>query len=170
MKTFKKSILVLMAVMAVSLTSCNKDDDGGDGGGASKGSLKASVAGNGFNSVTAFAVKAGSGGASIISVTGVDASQRTVGLTMNGVTEVGTYGIGGGANIAISGSYIEIDLGTQSNKTWQAPYDANEVGEVSITEISDTGIKGTFFFTAKNVNGDQSLREVSSGSFNLDFQ
>ncbi len=44
MKTFKKSILVLMAVMAISLTSCKKDDDGGGGGGAASGTVEAKVA------------------------------------------------------------------------------------------------------------------------------
>lgn len=170
MKTFNKTILVLMAVVAVSLTSCKKDDDGDGGGSAPEGTVSATVAGNGFKSVTAFATKAGSGGVSMISITGVDASQRTVGLTMNGVTETGTYAIGGGANITISGSYIEIDLGSNTAQTWQAPYDSSEVGEVNISSISNTNIQGSFFFTAKNVNGDQTLREVSSGSFNLSFQ
>lgn len=171
MKTMKQTILILMAIVAISLTSCKKDDNGGGGGGqATEGSLIATVEGNGFNSVTAFAVKAGNGGASIITVTGVDANQRTVGLTMNGVTDAGTYAIGGGANIAISGSYIEIDLGSQTTQTWQAPYDSTVVGEVSISSISATNVQGSFSFTAKNVNGDQSLRSVTTGSFNLNFQ
>ena len=43
MKTFKKSILVIMAIVAVSLTSCKKDDDGGGGGGAGSGTVVAKV-------------------------------------------------------------------------------------------------------------------------------
>ncbi len=163
MKTLK--LFLFVALISAVAISCKKDDDGG-GGSTPEGSLTASVEGNGFSSITAFGVKSGP----IISVTGVDANQRTVGLTMNGVTTTGTYAIGGGANIAISGSYIEIDLGSQTSQTWQAPYDSMEVGEVSISAISDTNIQGTFFFTGKNVNGDQSLRSVTSGSFNLNFQ
>lgn len=47
---------------------------------------------------------------------------------------------------------------------------AKMVGEVKISEETATTVKGTFSFTAKNVNGDQSTKTITEGSFNLEKQ
>ena len=66
---------------------------------------------------------------------------------------------------------VEANINNPMNsQTWSAPYqDSGVVGEVKISEKTDTKIKGTFNFKAKNSN-DQSIKNITEGSFNLDFQ
>ena len=72
MKTFKKSILVLMAVVAVSLTSCKKDDDGGDDPQGGSGTFTAKVDGNNFSGMqgTVVARVTNSGAGQAIAISG----------------------------------------------------------------------------------------------------
>src|SRR5690606_12013080 len=100
---------------------------------------------------------------------GNETSGKAIVLVMNGVDEVGTYQIGGGANISISASYTEVNIANPTaTKVWQAPFDSSVAGEVKISELSDKAIKGTFSFTAKN-NSDYSTKEITNGAFNLSF-
>lgn len=169
MKTLKQTVFFSLIILAFAISSCSKDDDGGGGGQASKGQIQAKVQGIGDfssdKSIT-FANRVQAGPVNLITINGTNLKQQNIGFTIQGVTETGTYAIGGGANISISASYI--DVSTQD--TWQAPYDDTEVGQLKITSISDTNIQGTFSFSGKNGKGGQSIKEVSSGSFNVDFQ
>lgn len=171
MKTLNKTILVLMAVIAVSLTSCKKDDDGGgDGGGgqAGSGQIIAKVNGNNFTSME-IASKATLASGTLI-LQGSDASGKGIFITMNNYDGVGTYEFSD-SNVFTVGTYIETDINNpQNSKTWTAPYEGSGVvGEIRISEKTDTNIKGTFNFTGKNVNGDNSLKNITDGSFNLNF-
>ena len=72
-----------------------------------------------------------------------------------------------------TGGTIDVDLNNPQNSTseiWQAPYNDSMVGEIKISEETETTIKGTFSFTGKNVNGDQSVKTIKEGSFNLTKQ
>ena len=44
------------------------------------------------------------------------------------------------------------------------------VGSLSVSEETDDKLIGTFEFTCKNVNGDQSVKTITDGSFNLNKQ
>ena len=174
MKKLKNSILVLMAVMAISLTSCKKDDDGGSGGGgqAGAGQIVASVNGGNFTSleITSKATQSSGGGTTTLILQGSDASGKGIFITMNNFDGVGTYQFSD-SNVFLVATYIETNINNPTDsQTWTAPYqDSGIVGEIKISEKTDTNIKGTFNFTGKNVNGDQSLRNVTDGSFNLNF-
>ncbi len=175
MKFINKTILVLMAVVAVSLTSCKKDDDGGDGGGgqAGSGTVVAKVNGSGFTSmeIASTASITNAGGTSTVSLQGSDASGKGIFIIINSFEGTGTYEFSD-SNVFVVATYIEVDINNpQNSQTWSAPYQGSGiVGEVVVSEKTDTNIKGTFNFTAKNVNGDQSLRNITDGSFNLNFQ
>lgn len=169
MKTLNKTILVLMAVVAVSLTSCKKDDDGGGGGSAASGTVSAKVNGSNFNSMEMASFATLSSGTLILQ--GSNAAGEGISIVMNNYDGVGTYEFTD-SNVFVVGTYIEVDVNNPMNaQTWTAPYqDSGIVGELKISEKTDTKIMGTFNFTAKNSGGDGSLRNVTDGSFNLNFQ
>lgn len=174
MKTSKNTMYTLLIALALvfTATSCSKDDDGGDGGNAAAGTVKAKVAGANYSSnpQLSMASRTTVGGTTTVTVQGNDNSGKAIVLVMNGITGTGSYDIGGGANISISASYIEVNISNPADtKTWQAPFDSTVAGEVSISEFSDTKIQGTFNFTGKNVNGDNSTKAITEGSFNMNF-
>ncbi len=172
MKTFNKTILVLLAVVAVSFTSCKKDDDGGGGGSAGSGTISAKVNGSNFTSMEAAsrATQSSGGGSTTIILQGSDASGKGIFITMNNFDGVGTYEFSD-SNVFLVATYVETNINNpQNSQTWTAPYEGSGViGQVKISEKTDTKIKGTFNFTGKNVNGDNSLKNITDGSFNLNF-
>lgn len=170
-------MILVMTLTAVTFTSCSSDDDSGDDpgdGGAASGVLVAKVDGNNFQSmaISSSATIANNGQNLVIIAT--NSSGRAFSLQVIGIFDgPGTYTIGGGANIASSGSYSETDVSNPQNPSteiWQAPYDGNAVGEIVVTEVTNNKVKGNFNFTCKNVNGDQSVKTITEGSFNLDKQ
>lgn len=175
MRTLKNFMLLVMTVSLVTLTSCKSDDDGGGGGGASSGTLVAKIDGASFQSldIASSATIANNGQNLVIIASNSDG--RAFSITIVGYSGPGTYPIGGGTNIFNVASYTEtdVDLSNPQNSTteiWQAPYDDTMVGEINVSEETSTKIEGTFEFTGKNVNGDQSIKTIADGAFNLDLQ
>ena len=175
MKTIKNFMLLVMTISLVSLTSCKSDDDGGDGGNAPSGTLTARIDGTNYQSldISSSATVANNGQNLIIIASNSDGNAFAI--TIVGYSGPGTYPLGGGANIFNSASYTEtdVDLNNPQNSTteiWQAPYDDTQVGEINISEETDTKVIGTFNFSGKNVGGDQSVKNVTEGSFNLTKQ
>ncbi|WCO00973.1 DUF6252 family protein [Psychroserpens ponticola] len=179
MRHFKNFMILVMTLTALTLTSCSSSDDSGDGGGsgggAGSGVLVAKVNGNSYQSmaISSTATVANNGQSLIIIAS--NSSGKAFSFTVLDFNGEGTYPIGGGANIANSASYTvtDVDLNNPQNSTteiWQAPYDDTEVGEIVVTSVTDSKVKGTFNFTCKNVGGDQSLKTITNGSFNLDKQ
>lgn len=169
MKTLNKTILVLMAVFALSLTSCKKDDDGGGDGSAAAGTVSAKVDGSSFKSLemTSFATLT----SSTLILQGSDTSGKAISIVMNNYDGPGTYEFSD-SNVFVVGTYIQTDINNPTNsQTWTAPYEnSGVVGEINISDKTDTNIKGTFNFKAKNSNGDGSMKNITDGSFNLKFQ
>lgn len=175
MRTLKNVMLLVMTMSLVTFTSCKSDDDGGNGGNAPSGTLTAKVDGANFQSldISSSATVANNGNNLIIIASNSDGNAFAI--TIIGYSGPGTYPLGGGLNITNSASYteIDVDLNNPQNSTteiWQAPFNDTQVGEVNISEETDTKVIGTFNFTGKNVNGDQSEKIITDGSFNLDKQ
>ena len=170
MRLMKNSYAVLlMLTCALAVTSCKKNNDGGPGGDAAPGTIKAKIDGASFTSLkmTTIGNRVNVGATSMITVQGNEASGKAIVLVMNGVDGPGTYQIGGGANISISGSYTEVNISNPTaTQVWQAPFDATVAGEVKIAELTDKTIKGTFTFSAKNTK-DNSMREITEAAFNV---
>lgn len=173
MRTLKQFMLFVMVSTMMSLTSCSSDDDGGDPGdaAAASGTISAKIDGNSFTSleITSFANKVTAGGQTTLVIQGNTQSQA-FSFTINGYDGVGTYEFSD-ANVFRVASYIEPDASNPANsETWSAPYQNSGVaGELSISEETDSRIKGTFFFTGKNSN-DDSIKSITDGSFNLTLQ
>lgn len=169
MKTLNKTVLVLLAIATLSFTSCKKDDDGGEGGAAGSGTIVALVDGSSYKSdkmlTTANIVSAE--GVNALVITGNTMDGRNISLNvMANFDGVGTYLIGGGANIFGNASYTEVDPNNPTDaQSWVAPYDTNVAGEIKVSEITDNTIKGTFHFKGKNADG--SFKDITEGSFNV---
>lgn len=176
MKTIKKISLVLFAALAVTFTSCSSDD-GGSGGNAAAGTMKAKVAGSNVTTleITTFATI--SGNVLILQGNTGGTSSKAFNLNVGAYNGVGTYDIGGGTTGLgqATASYIEIvvDIANPTafqSTTWQAPFTGGaKVGEVSVSEVTSTNIKGTFFYTAKKNSGDMSEIAITEGSFNIEL-
>lgn len=178
MRLFRQSLFLLL-LSIVTISSCKKDEDGGDAGPAAEGTIQATIDGKTFTSLSmvTFATKVTAAGTTIISIQGNNGgtSSQAIVFTLNGITETGTYEIGGKSSISVSASYIEtkVSLSDPANpevNTWQAPYEESAAGEIKISELSDSKIVGTFQFKGKNTLGDGSVKEIKSGSFNIKFR
>lgn len=169
MKTLNRTVLVLLALVAISFTSCKKDDDGGGGGAAGSGTVVAKVDGANFKSdpIVTSATITSSGGVSTLVVMGNTMDGRNITLSINaGFDGVGTYNIGGGANVFGNASYTEVEAANPTDaQTWVAPYDTEVAGEIKISEVTDTNIKGTFHFKGKNADG--TFKTITDGSFDV---
>ncbi|MCK7591530.1 DUF6252 family protein [Subsaxibacter sp. CAU 1640] len=173
MKNLRKFMLLVMTVAMVSVSSCSKDDDGGSAGPAAQGTIVAKVNGTSVTTLemVTFA-NISSGTLTMQGNTGGTSSKAFV-FTIIGYDGEGTYELGGGPNIFNTASYqeTEVDLANPTApeiQIWQAPFDDTVAGEINISEETETHVIGTFSFQAKDVNGDQSMRNITEGSFNIE--
>jgi uncharacterized protein DUF6252 len=169
MKTFKMiSKISLIAVMFLAL-SCSSDSDGGGGGTASAGTIKAKVGGTSFTSMEMATVAMRSG--DFMTLQGSNSSGKAINLVLNGVSTTGTYDIGGDNLIAIVGSYVDTNIqNPMASVTYVAPTEGGAVkGSITVTELTDTKIVGTFHFTGTNQDDANDTKEVTNGAFNLEF-
>lgn len=171
MKTLKQTTYVFAIALALIFTGCSKDDDGGGGGDAASGTIKAKVDGANFTSNSDFttANTVNAGGTTTMTIQGTDNSGKGFMFIINGMDGTGTYEIGSGVGgISIIASYVEANASNPiDSQTWQAPFDDTVAGQIQISELSDTNVKGTFEFTCKNSN-DDSMKEITDGSFNVE--
>lgn len=174
MRTLKQFMLFVLVITSVSFISCSNDDDGGDpntGGGAASGTISAKIDGSSFTSLemTSIATKATAGGQTTLTIQGNTQSQA-FNLIINGYDGVGTYVLSDD-NVFRIASYIEPNVSNPANsQTWSAPFqDSGVVGEIKISEETDSNIKGTFNFTGKNTN-DDTTKNITDGAFNLSVQ
>ncbi|SFN92520.1 hypothetical protein SAMN04487989_106123 [Bizionia echini] len=173
MRTLKQFTVFVMMASLVSITACKSDDDGGDpaaSGGAS-GVITAKIDGNSFQSleITSTASQVTAGPNTTVTLQG-NSSTQGFSIIINAFDGVGTYEITD-SNVFIVASYIEPNVSNPSaTQTWNAPYqDSGVVGEIKVSEDSDTNIKGTFSFQCKNAN-DDSVKNITEGTFNLTKQ
>jgi hypothetical protein len=178
MKKLKHLVLFLTTISLVTVSSCSSNDDEGDGGNAPSGLLIAKVDGKSFKSfeLSSSATISTTGPNKSLIIIATNSDGNAFSMTIFGYTGSGTYDFTG-ANVAITNvaSYSETEVNLSNptaSKTelWQAPYDNTLVGSVSISEETDTKVIGTFSFKAKNVGGDNSIKNITEGSFNLKKQ
>jgi hypothetical protein len=179
MKKLNQIMLLVMIGSLLTITSCSKSDDGDDGGGAAaSGTLSAKVDGKSYQSmeISSSATVANVGSVKNLVIIASNSDGNAFAMTIFGYTGAGTYEFTG-ANIAITNtaSYSETNINlsnptASTTKNWQAPFDATKVGTVTISEETDTRVKGSFSFMCKNVNGDNSVKDITNGAFNLKKQ
>ncbi len=170
--------LILTVFVAVMMSSCSSDGDGGGGGGtAPEGTVKAKVGGSNFTSMemATTAQRISSGGSTyMIAIAGTTAnasSSKTIQLILNGVDgQPGTFQIGEEGSISAVASYTETLMSNPMDAiVWAAPYEGSGItGSITISEINDTNVKGTFTFTGKNQDGTDT-KQVTDGAFNVNW-
>lgn len=177
MKKLKTLMLFLITASLTTFSSCSSDDGGADSG-APSGLLVAKVDGVSYKSfeISSMATISTTGPSNTLVIIASNSDGNAFSMTVFGYTGEGTYEFTG-ANLAITNvasySETEVNLSNPTASTtemWQAPYDDTLVGSVSISEETETHIKGTFSFKAKNVGGDDSIKNITEGSFNLKKQ
>lgn len=170
MKTIKQFFLAIL--MTSTLVACSSDDDGGENGDAAEGTITASIDGASFTSsdILTSATVVTANGTSTVLITGSDLGGKNLTLNVSGGFEgVGTYEIGGGANVFVNASYTEVDANNPMDaQIWSAPFDDTVAGELNVSASSDSNITGTFSFMAKNPD-DNSIKNITSGSFNINL-
>lgn len=169
MKTLKFLTVILFA--SILLVGCNKsDDDGGDNPSAGSGSFTAQVDGSDFSgSIAANATLVNSNGVSVLTMLASNASGNAINIIINPFDGEGTYQISD-SSVFTTASYIEADASNPSNSmTWVAPFESSGVvGEINISEQTETSVQGTFSFEARLQNGTD-IVSVTNGEFNLDL-
>lgn len=168
MKKLKQLVLLLTTVSLITFLSCSTSDDGGKNGTAASGTITAKVDGKEFTSlkITSQASVVTVGEQTTITLQG-NTSSQAINMIINGYDGVGTYQLSDN-NVFIIASYTEPNINNPlDSKIWSAPYqDSGIVGEIKISEETDTNIIGTFSFTCKNSN-DGTTKSITGGSFNL---
>ena len=178
MKKLKSLLLFLTTVSVATLSSCSTSDDGGSDGNAPSGLLVAKVDGVSYKSfeISSSATISTVGAGKNLTIIATNSDGNAFAMTVFGYTGTGTYEFTG-ANVAVTNvaSYSETEVNltnpaASTTELWQAPYDDTLVGSVSISDETDTKVIGTFSFKAKNVGGDNSIKNITEGSFNLKKQ
>ncbi|MFV9552404.1 DUF6252 family protein [Algibacter sp. PT7-4] len=177
MRHLKQFMVLVMVGSLLTFNSCSKSDDGGSGGDAASGTLKSSVDGTSYQSmeISSSATIATAGGVNNLVIIASNSDGNAFAITIFGYTGEGTYDITGANLGGVTASYTETDVNlnnptASTTEIWQAPYDDTKVGSISISEETDSKVKGTFSFKCKNVNGDGSIKDIANGSFNLTKQ
>jgi len=162
MKTLGKFLLIsLLGVVILSGCSKNDDDDNNqNNNNPTTGALNCKVDGNDWTASLAV-VASNSGG--LVTITGSDSNSKQCQVAIYNVSGTGTYQIGGRMTNPNTGRWTE---GLGQNDTYMTQLGLGS-GTVEITELTATGVKGTFSFTAKNGEGTEV--SLTIGSSNATF-
>jgi len=176
-KSLFSAALLLFVVISSFSVSCKSDDDSeSGGGGAAEGTITAKVNGSSFTSMemTTTAHYESAGGFGMLSIMGTSSNLKTINLNLSHLTSQspGTYEIGGENLVLVNATYIESTT-SGSSQNWMAPYDDGVHGSITISEWTDSNIKGTFHYDAALIEGStvntSNIKTVTEGSFNVNL-
>jgi hypothetical protein len=163
MKTFKKSIYLLLVITGVAFSSCNKNDDSNDEGEQNNGGtefLTAKVNGVDFEAAQDPAViVAATIGNNVLAFQGGKNNGETIRGTINGYNGVGTYLTGN--DISNTNSLMYLTLTPVAS--WMSTFDIGS-GTVEVTFDDGNTIEGTFMFEGFNAQ-NQTNKTVTQGNF-----
>ena len=152
-------ILGLVLIAGISFTGCKKEETN-PGGTTSNGSLTLKHAGSAWSaSMSVQAVNTNG----VLNITGSDSNANQAAVTIFQPNGAGTYTIGTLSNPGNSGRWTQ---GIGQTDTYTASNILGS-GEINITELTATKVKGSFFFTAYNT--DQNTVQVTEGKFDVKF-
>lgn len=165
MKMLNKTLLILMAVVAVSFTSCKSDDDGGSGGSGKLGTFTAKVDGRNFKGMkeAVMANESGTGQHTVMILNGSSMNSDAITISLVGFDGEGTYVLSG----SNTGMYTHIP--NPSNPMDVVFYNTLQggQGEVKVSHYDGDTIKGTFHFTASNTENSADKVNITDGNFNI---
>lgn len=168
MKTINQFSKILLMTLVLTFAACSSDDGGGPVN-AGEGTITASVDGQ---TVTSDALltqaTVATGQFSLLAIQGTNMNGDGFTLNVTGYDGVGSYEVGGDNSIFAVCTYIDSDLSNPTDPNlWTGPYEGGaSVGQIVVTEVTDTHIKGTFNFKGQNPD-DDSIKDITNGSFNV---
>lgn len=171
MKKIKQLGTIAFLALALTFSSCSSDSDGSSTGPAGDGTITAKVDGSTVTtmSLASFAFINGVGEAKALQITGADATAKAFTLQIVGFTGNGTYNTGTDMpTVVLTYTATDINNPQNTNNTWVAGGDDGSTGTITVTEYTDTKVKGTFSFKGKNQAGTN--KDVTNGSFNVAIQ
>ena len=148
-----KFFVTLSIITAFSITACNKNDNNNTPSG-NAGSLSLKYDGTNWTATNVQATFVND----IVNVAGIDNNNHQATITLEGISQTGTYQVGPG-NPSNQLSWTE---GTNPEDVYQANWTIGS-GSVVVTLLSDAKIEGTFQFTGYNINQDSTV--VTEGKF-----
>ena len=157
MKTLKKISLLLFLSLLISCGN-NDDDDLGVSG---EGSLSAKVDGTKFTALSVAVAATTSN--DVLAVQGSDASGIFIRINIMNYNGKGTYKTGDSPSNTSSMIYGTV----QPIASWASTFNIGN-GTITVTEDTETAVKGTFSFTA--VNDDMGSKTITEGTFNAPKQ
>jgi len=172
MKTFKKTILVLLAVVAVSITSCSKSDDGGEDPQGGTGTFSAKVDGATFTPIqeTIVAQMSGSGAAQTLAVSAGTMNSENLQMIIVGYDGVGTYDL----NMTNIGTYSYLPNPSNPDPSTVVIYSTingqTSNGQLKVSSVDGNVVKGTFSFTGYNMSNPSESVSVTDGQFNIELR
>jgi len=159
MKTLQNVILGFVLISAIVISGCNKDNDDNPTT-PSNGSLTLKHGGSAWSaSMSVQAVNTNG----VLNITGSDSKANQAAVTIFQPNGAGTYTIGTLSNPGNSGRWTQ---GINQTDTYTAS-SVLGTGEITITELTATKAKGSFYFTAYNT--EQNTVQVTEGKFDVKF-
>jgi hypothetical protein len=152
-------ILGLVLIAGISFTGCKKEETN-PGGSTGNGSLSLKHAGSAWSATLSVQAVNTNG---ILNITGSDSNANQAAVTVFQPNGAGTYIIGPSGNTGTSGRWTQ---GIGQTDTYTASNLLGS-GEIKITELTATKVKGSFFFTAYNT--EQNTVQVTEGKFDVNF-
>ncbi|CAM3279690.1 DUF6252 family protein [Aequorivita lipolytica] len=171
MKIFNKTILVLMAVIAVSLTSCSKDDDGGDDPSGGTGTFSAKVDGANFTSLdgTVAGQLTDAGPTKVLAISAGTSRSQNLQMIVTTFDGVGTYDL----NFTNIGTYSYLPDPSNPDPSSVVIFTTGNGqpsnGQLKVSSFEGNVAKGTFSFTAYNLNDLSQSISVTEGAFNIEL-
>ena len=168
---FLNLCIVFLTISGLILAGCSSDDESGAGDGG--GEMTANISGSGSfksHSISSNAVKTASSAGTSLFVQGTNSDGVGITMTIMNYTGEDTYQFGPVTSNFNTASYTETNVSSPSNtQVWSASYDTSSSGSITISEETDSGVKGSFSFKGKNSN-DDSIKTISDGNFDLNFK
>jgi|GEM_PF-2320230 len=161
MKQFGNYFLMLFVAIALTTTSCSKDDDSSDGGFTpGETMMTAKIDGENFVATYTESIKGEVEGSQMVFITGEDASGKQIIITIHNFTGSGTYTVSEGGT---TGSFAHI---LYWDEVQQEGWWGMDGGKVVVTNyLPNERIKGTFHFELNNLNETQ--KSVTDGNFEM---
>ena len=171
MKNLKKTIVVFLAMVAISFTTaCSSDDDGNGGGSNGSGEyMRAKIDGASWSASTSFDTTGGTlstnGGITILAVQGSDEDGKAINFSIINYNGPGTYTTGDSMTNTNIIQYVTIN----PVAGWASNVATSVVGGLtpgSITIASDDNgvVEGTFSFDGYNAD-DMTTKVFTEGEF-----
>lgn len=158
-----------MAVAAISFTSCSKDDDGGSDPDGGTGTFSAKVNGDSFTSLegTVAGQITQSGPTKVFAISAGTKQSQNLQMIVTTFDGVGTYDL----NFVNIGTYSYLPNPSNPDPSTVVIFTTgngqSSNGQLKVSSFDGDVAKGTFSFTAYNLDNLSQSVSVSEGEFNI---